>query len=131
MLSSTSEKTRRLDSEVPNLLLPSVNQTSEVFLLMLILLCLDPLLLFLSQGLLLLSLCSEMICHISEVEASKPLFRVNGDLVSRRILFEDFAEIGKEILLESSVFGMVSVQHGSEESSNLFGLGREIDNFAW
>lgn len=39
-------------------------------------------------------------------------------------------EVGEEVLAECHIFGMVRLEHGSEEAGNFFGLQGEINGFA-
>jgi hypothetical protein len=52
---------------------------------------------------------------------------VTNTIPYRRVLLKHLLPTLEEVGLESRVFGVVGFKHTSEEASNLFRLGREVN----
>ena len=46
------------------------------------------------------------------------------------MIFKHFFEVGEEVFVEDSILSMGGLNHGAVESSDLFGLRREIDGLS-
>ena len=87
-------------------------------------------LLFLSCLVLLqLTLSGKMGVPICKVEVLEVIL-ADVDLVARRVFSEHFSEVSEEVSLECWVLSMFSLQHCTEEASDLLRFRREVNRFA-
>lgn len=127
VLATTTEKTRRLDPKVADLLLATVEETGLVLLLDLVLLRLGRLL-FGGRHALLLGLLGLEVRKDGRKVALVVVFDLGA--VRTRVLLEDLFPVAEKVLDKDGVLDIVRLEDRGEKARDLLGLGSELDLLA-